>query len=76
MVQQSEWKKASAELNQVQHTYESKYQWKDFYITPENYTILVGFLGELKGAIKEKDRKQAMIQLSAIKSFIKQVYYQ
>lgn len=75
-VQQSKWKKAAKELNQMQTTYEKHYQWKDFYIRPEEYTMLTEQVGLLQGAINEKDSKEASIQLSAIKSMVKRIYYQ
>jgi hypothetical protein len=38
--------------------------------------LLVEEIGLLDGAIKEEDKKQAKIQLSAIKALIKDFYYQ
>jgi hypothetical protein len=76
LVEQSQWKEASKELKQMQNTYEEKQQWRDFYLEPDAYTLLVEEIGLLEGAIKEEDKKQAQIQLSAIKALIKDFYYQ
>ncbi|MBJ8056100.1 DUF4363 family protein [Bacillus cereus] len=76
LVEQSKWKEASKELKQMQNTYEKKHQWKDFYIEPEDYTLLVEEMGILEGAIKEKDQKQAKIQISTVEALIKHIYYQ
>jgi putative methionine-R-sulfoxide reductase with GAF domain len=75
-VEQSQWQKASHELKQMQKTYEKKYQWRDFYIAESDYTLLVEAMGGLEGAIKEKDKKEASIQITTIHSLLKQIYYQ
>lgn len=59
----------------MQNEYDRKYRWQDFYAEPEDYTILVEFMGMLEGAIKEKDKKQVKIQISAIENLIKHIYY-
>jgi hypothetical protein len=76
LVEQSQWKEASKELKQMQTTYEEKQQWRDFYVAPEDYTLLVEQIGLLEGAIKAEDEKQAQIQISVIKALIKEFYYQ
>ncbi|WP_188456793.1 DUF4363 family protein [Virgibacillus oceani] len=75
LVEHKKWKEASKELNQMQMNYEKKLQYIDFYIVPEDYTLLVELIGELKGAIKEKDRKQALKQITAMETVIKKIYY-
>lgn len=76
LIQKSKWDEASSELKQMQNKYKRKHQWKDFYIEPEDLTTLIGFIGELDGAIQQQDGKQAMIKISAIKFMLKEVYYQ
>jgi hypothetical protein len=76
LAEESKWKEASKELKQMQSTYEEKQQWRDIYVEPEDYTLLVEQIGLLEGAIKAEDKKQAQTQISVIKALIKDFYYQ
>lgn len=75
LVEQEKWEEASKELKQMKKTYEGKHQWKDFYIEKADYTLLLEQFGLLQGAVKEKDKKQAKIQLTVIKNLIEDFYY-
>lgn len=75
LIEQENWKEASKELESMRKEYETKHQWKDFYITENDMTLLMTEIGRLEGAIKTKDKKEAKIQLTTIDTILKDIYY-
>ncbi|RDW15931.1 DUF4363 family protein [Oceanobacillus chungangensis] len=72
--QETDWKKIKEECYELKRLY-GKNEWKLQLLGDEGeYEDLKNSIAKLITAIEEKDRTQARIELSTVKSFIKDIY--
>ncbi|HEX6922691.1 MAG TPA: DUF4363 family protein [Bacillales bacterium] len=74
LIDQGEWQKADKEMTALRKLYEKKL-WKLQLIGDESeYEGLDDELEQLRGAIESRDKAEAKIQLSAVRTLVKHIY--
>jgi hypothetical protein len=74
LIDHSDWEKAENEVKKIKKATE-KNHWKlDLVGLPMGYAELVNEIAKLEGAVKEKNKLQATIELSAVRDLGKHIF--
>lgn len=74
LIEHSKWEDAEKVVKEI-HKSTEKNQWKfDLMGTPMDYAVLIGEIAKLDASIKEKDKLQSKIELSAVRALGKHIF--